>query len=371
MSDIYDILPVSEKYISASILTVSKRKNDVMLRDIIKRTKRDEGIPNLLLYGPPGSGKYVRSLAIIHQFFSDIPYSSIRNCTIRAINIEDGSFCPIPGTSGMKKTEKAVLVMTSPIHCELDMDQPNAEKSLMNFLEFYSRSRNIALNCHKYVVIRHAERIKFKTQHSLRKVMEMKSHNIRFIILCRSLNNWIDPLRSRFILLSVPGPSLGEAKAILKDVARKEGWKMTRRREELIIENSREGLHNGINIGTLLLVAEGSFLQSKNLKNKRSFKVYTPWRRSAVDKIYRSIKSGDREEMREVLGEIYLQDHIQIRDILMKDLLRRLLADNPEERNRLIDTASRYDTRIADDHIFYPLLVAEAYILAVADILQV
>lgn len=364
MSQDLAILPVSEKYPPEYLDQChTAQRNTLRLKKIISKTTINQGIPNILLCGPRGSGKYVRALAVLNEFFKDLNYQTIRNCTVRAIDIESGSFCPIPGTAGTKKTEKAVLVLTSPVHCEIDMDQSNADKSLINFLEYYSKTKNIAMNCHKYVVIRHAERIRFKTQHSLRMVMERKSQSIRFIVLCRSLNNWILPLRSRFIHFSIPAPSIEEAKLILRDVGNKEGWKLTKKREDLIIQESLEGLSRNINIGTLLMVMEGSFLITKKL-----FKVYTPLRKMATQNLYRALMEGDREKILEVLGEIYLQDHIEFREIIMKDLLAMLLDEVTEDKKyKLVQIASEWDHRIADDNIFYPLLVAEAYLLEVVE----
>jgi DNA polymerase III delta prime subunit len=334
------LLPASERHIPRSFEECihSKKINNALEK--LCKVSRDRGLPNLLLYGSAGSGKYTRAMVTLYSFFKE---SVIYGGTAKAIHPVKGCFTHIPGRGVTGKTDKAVFVISSPLHCEIDMEQANAEKCLVNFLDYFSKTKNVFLNCHKYVIIRHAERISHKTQQSLRRVMETKSNTTRFLVTCRSLCSWMDPLRSRFLCLPVRSPSEKEAEIILRDVAKKENWKLTKKRVSQILRYSRYGTSNAIHLADMLMVAEGSFLISLG---KRSFTVYIPDRKKACQRILLEMKNGNREKMRSALEDIYVGMSHDFNQILTGDLFHLLLEEcDNEGKYKLLNITAEWNQK--------------------------
>lgn len=366
MSDIY---PAYERHTPKKFEDcVHAKKTTKWLQKMICATTIENGITNTLFYGPAGSGKYVRAMILLNELFKKVGINTVFKGKAKAVDPIKGCFTHIPGTGGKTKAEKAVFVIASNVHCEIDMGQANAEKCLIEFLDYYSKTRNVIMNCHKYVIIRHAERISRRTQQSLRRVMETKNDTVRFIITCRSLNNWIEALRSRFFACPVQGPSQEEAITILKSVSEKEKWKLTKGRIKSILESSKYGGYGGIHLADMLMIAEGSFLLSEG---KRSFVCYIPDRVRAAKRIFQEMKNGNREKIREALENAYVGLTDEFNNILTADLYRLILAEiDDQKKGKLIDITSQWQLKLAHKHLFYPLLVAEAYLFAICDLLE-
>jgi DNA polymerase III delta prime subunit len=319
-----------------------------------------------MLYGPDGSGKYARAILMLCEIFND-RQSSIRNGIARAIDPESGSFVAIPGTGGSKKTQKAIYVFTSQVHCEIDIQQSNAEKALIPFLEYYSKTKNVFLKCHKYILIRHANRISHRTQNSLRKLMESKLNSVRFIITSKSLVAWTEPLQSRFLSLSISSPTPKEALSILRKVSSKEKWSLTPSREKKILELSKYGEAGCLNLIEMLMVAEGSFM----ITTGRTFKTYTPDRIKATEALYNEMKNGDKEKIRDVIEKIAvtMADHLNM--IITGELPRLILRNCPEnKKHECVEISAYWNHRLADDTIFYPILTVEAYIFSMCELMD-
>jgi DNA polymerase III delta prime subunit len=357
------LIPASERHIPSTFSQcLHSHKTNNLLKKLLCHTNIKDGLPNIMFHGPSGSGKYTRAYILLCQLFK-LP--SLKNGSVKAINVETGDFINLSEfNTNNKKKVKTVFVFTSQIHCEIDINQTNAEKCLVKFLQEYGRSRNNFLDCHKYVIIRHADRISKRTQYCLRRIIETKTSSLRFIITCNSINRWIDPLRSRFLSLSVPAPTETEALQILRDISRKEKWKLTKNRENNILNHSRINSSNNIDINNLLLVAEASFMN-------KTFKLYTTDRKKITEKIVKTIKSGNRQHMRDNLEELSVCISPDFNNILTGDVLNELLKlkESKGKEQQLIQVASKWNFRLACDNIFYPLLAGEAYVFAVCDIL--
>ena len=121
-----------------------------LLINIIKK----QYVPNLLLYGPSGSGKS-SAANIISRNVTDFN-------SILYINASD---------------EKGIKTIRERI------------KTFINI-----KSSNI-----KIIILDEADELSDESQLALRKIIEIKTVNIRFIIICNYINNIINTLRSRFL----------------------------------------------------------------------------------------------------------------------------------------------------------------------------
>ena len=60
------------------------------------------------------------------------------------------------------------------------------------------------------VVILEGEKMSKDAQQSLRRTMEKYSSNLRILMICNTINNVIDPIKSRCLCIRVPGFSADE-----------------------------------------------------------------------------------------------------------------------------------------------------------------
>ena len=62
----------------------------------------------------------------------------------------------------------------------------------------------------KVVVILEGERMSKDAQQSLRRTMEKYSSNLRIVMICNTVSNVIDPIKSRCLCIRIPGFSVEE-----------------------------------------------------------------------------------------------------------------------------------------------------------------
>lgn len=357
------ITPAFERHYPTSFNQCEHAKTtNIVLQNLLKNLDLEQGLPNIMLYGPEGSGKYTRAMITLCDFFGK---QSLRNGSVKAVDPDTGRFTDIPGRGNTKKSKKAVYVISTQIHCEIDINQSNAERSLIRFLNYYSRTKNAFLECHRYIILRHADRLSRKTQNALRKVSETSSNTIRFIFTCKYKSGLITPLLSRFLCLPVEAPRERDAIKILKDIAKKENWKLTNPRIDKILKFSKYGTIGHIHLTEMLMVAEGSFMLSLG---KRSFKIYMPDRLKATYLLLKEMKDGNRERIREVLQNIAVAMADSFTVIITGDLYRELLSCS-EKKNDIVRITAEWNHRLSDKTIFYPLLAAEAFIFSICDLL--
>ena len=370
-------IPLGEKIMPKTFLDcIHSQKTSIILKSLIPDNIYD-GIPNIILYGREGSGKYTRLMILLKNYFKNIcdPYKFF----IRAVDVETGSFVDLPNSKNKLKN-KVIIAYTSKSHCEIDLSQANSNKVIIKFLEYYSKSKNINLNIQKYIILRHFEFLKKETQNSLRRIVETCQSNLIFMITINSLSNLINPLRSRFICVSVLSPSHDESIQIINSICIKNNLKISPKKIELIIEKSLYGSSGTINLRELLLTLEGSCILSENinlgLKSLSSklkvSKIYTTERNEASDLLIKEVKKGNREEIRNIIYKNYEYMKNDFILIITGDFFRKMLniIDNEKLKKDFIYLTSKWNTELNKNHIYNHIFQAEAYIYAVCDLLN-
>jgi DNA polymerase III delta prime subunit len=412
-----DYIPLSEKNIPKTFLEcIHSPKTTSILKSLITTDVYD-GLPNIILYGKEGCGKYTRLMVLLNNYLGDLcnPYKGV----VRAIDVETGSFVQLPNSKNKVKN-KVIFAITSKSHCEIELGQANCNKALIPFLEYYSNSKNINLNIQKYVILRNVEFLKKETQNALRRIVEISHSKIRFMMTINSLSKFAAPLQSRFLCISVSSPSIEESTQIIKSVCTTNNLKISPKKIEAIIEKSYYGSAGTINLRELFLTLEGSFILSAN-KNESSkqctltvsrvreasdtlfceakrseasdtlfceakrseasdeaksllsvSKIYTSERNEASDLLIKEVKKGNREEIRNVICKIYeiMKDDFSL--IITGDFYRKILniIENEKLKTDFIFLTSYWNAELNKNHISQPIFQAVAYIYAVCDLLK-
>ncbi len=337
------------------------QKTNYILKNIANIKKVDGGLPNIVLYG--GSGKYTRLMITLKTYlennnYSNDPYKML----VRAIDSVTGSFVQLP-TSKNKPKNRVIFAMVSQVHCEIDLNQAGADKTLIPFLEYYSKSKNINLGIQKYIILRNIKYLKRRTQNSLRRIIETSQSNIRFLITISSLTSLIDPLRSRFLCVSLAGPNLEDSTKIIKNILQYEKKKKTNKKILTIIEQSKKGSFKSINLKELLLTLEGSLI----LKNQ----IYITEKNEAVDLLVKVVKKGNREEIRSVIYKIYELMRSEFTDIITCDFFGNMLHLKDIDIKKFISLTEKWNVKLNQDNLLEPIYAAEAYIFAVCELINI
>jgi hypothetical protein len=285
----------------------------------------------------------------------------------RAVSEETGEFIAFPGSDSSKKSksERAFMVFTGATHCEMDLSQPTAKKGFIPFLRKLSRSRNIALQCHKYLVMLHADKMSQDVQCALRALVESCTNRVRLLVTANSSSSWIPALRSRFVCLRIRGPTEEQAVQILQIHAKKEKWKYNKMQCLQIVKRSKQGSQGYINLNEMLIMAEMS-------ANAKPFRIHLSDRANALQLLTVSLRTGNREKMRGALESTSIDLPNEWTSILTGDLINQLMSllRSDEHKRRIIHCAAEWQPRVDSETTQHPLLVAEAFFYALADILD-
>ena len=360
-------LPLCEKYIPKTFSECSHSpKATKLLKSISDKKNIEDGLSNIALYGPAGCGKYTRLLITLNRYIGhkSNPYKT----SVKAIDVETGSFVPLPNSKNKVKN-KVIYALVSKIHCEIELCQASANKAIIPFLDYYSRTKNIYLNIQKYVILRNIENLKKETQNALRRIVETCQSKIRFMLTINSLSKLINPLRSRFLCISIKPPSIKQTNTIIDKLAEKEKFTISSKKKEAIIEKSYCGAFKTINLRELFLTLEGSLIISN--KNKIS-KIYISEKNEASDILVKVVKKGNRDEIRNILYRIYELMKDDFSNIITCDFFRKML-DNIKDKDKIkfISITANWNAEINKNYISQPILQAEAYIYSVCDLYEV
>lgn len=168
-----------------------------ILRNLLKKE-----IPNLILYGPSGSGKKSLLYTFLKEKYNILPQTTKS----------------IAKTFKIGSKEIDIPYFYSNYHIELSVSDlaNNARVILPQLISTIGSTKNIIHSGCKILVLHHAEYLDSYTQNMLRRFFEIYSHTCRFILMTRRINAIIEPLQSRCLVLRVPAPSNDQINTLIK-----------------------------------------------------------------------------------------------------------------------------------------------------------
>jgi replication factor C subunit 3/5 len=206
------------------------------ITDILKTIAQKEDFPHLIFYGPEGAGKKTRIRALLTLLYG---------VGIHKVNSEMKEV-------KVNSTTVEYLITSSNYHIELTpSDAEHHDRIIIQKVIKESASvgqidtknqRNF-----KIIVLQEVDNLTKEAQAGLRRTMEKYMKSCRLIMSCNSLTKIIPPIRSRCLSIRVPSPSEVDIKAILTNIAAKEGINVNSSQIEMIIKTCDRNVRRAIN----------------------------------------------------------------------------------------------------------------------------
>ena len=206
-------------------------------KDILEKLKTismDDGMPHIIFYGNPGTGKKTLINLFLEMVFDKSVY-----------NMDDCKYNVV--SSG--NIENEVIVKQSDHHIVIEPNNNNFDRYLIQDIVkeyakryplcIFEKSRNF-----KMVQINNLDNLSYYAQTSLRRTIEKYSKTCRFVMWCYSLSKVIEPLRSRCLCIHVPTQTTSELIGWTFHIASMEGIPIGLDTLTSIVDTSNGNLKN-------------------------------------------------------------------------------------------------------------------------------
>lgn len=203
-------IPWTEKYRPSKLENVKSQKSINILENALKTGE----LPNLLIYGNPGTGKTTSVLALCKQLFGPIKYKE----RVLELNASD---------------ERGIGVVRDKI---------------IKFSKLFVGNGVSDYLCppFKVIILDEADEITKDGQSALRKVMEDNLSITRFIFICNYSKHILDPINSRCVKIRFNPINKNDAKRTLIDISKKENLKIDKSAIKTIVKYTNGDLRKSI-----------------------------------------------------------------------------------------------------------------------------
>jgi DNA polymerase III delta prime subunit len=153
---------------------------------ILKKLIKTQKIPHLIFY----SHDHYENINCLRKFLSELfPGENNAKCIKQEYKV-NSKLIEIP-------------FFISKYHIELSVNDLGYHSRIIlpEFIKDIAQTKNIITNSQKIIVIHHVQNLDKQTQYMLRCSFENNIGNCRFILLTDNINNLIEPLQSRCILI--------------------------------------------------------------------------------------------------------------------------------------------------------------------------
>jgi replication factor C subunit 3/5 len=167
--------------------------------------KHSANMPHLFVYGPSGSGKKTRIMALLQRIYGNGAHK---------LKLDKRSFT----TPSNRVID--INMVSSPHHIELCPGDAGLNDRFVVQEVIKEMASNRALNFKKgtefkIVILHEADRLSKQAQSGLRRTMEKYAATCRLILVCNSPSKLMEPVRSRCLGIRVPAPTIDEVRKTL------------------------------------------------------------------------------------------------------------------------------------------------------------
>jgi len=311
----------------------------------ILKSLSKENLPNILLYGGSGSAK--RSL--LYSFFD---------------NVKKTKHIDTYKTSSNKPFN--FIIYKSKDYIELDINELGIYKKyiLRDIIKNFILTKKVINNKNKIIIIHNIHLLNVDDQFILRKIIEEYIVNCRFILLSNTINNLLEPIKSRCLILKTPGFTKKNVENKLKYIIKTEDLNIKKKILQEILSNANTNLKKAIMelntyINMTVVNADKDYLtiKSESINN-------------IIVKLIKCFKNKEinYEEVDKILYRLLINYKIGATIIIKKIYDNIIEKLNDSQQQRVVDLNYQYNIYLmnASKNIIY----LQSYVYNLHEIMQ-
>jgi len=251
-------LPWIEKYRPRALKDVVGNQETVSRLEVIAE---NGNLPNIIIAGPPGTGKTTSILALARQMLG----SAYKDAVLE-LNASD---------------QRGIDVVRNKIK------------------SFAQKKVTLPVGCHKLVLLDEADSMTSGAQQAMRRTMELYSRTTRFALACNISSKIIEPIQSRCAILRFSRLSEKQILERLLFVCRAESLPYTNEGLEALIFTSEGDMRNALNNMQATNAGFGS------ITDTNVFKVCDMPHPTIVKRVISGCVAADIDASCDAIGELY------------------------------------------------------------------
>ena len=311
----------------------------------LQKISEDDGMPHIIFYGNPGSGKKTMINLFLEMIFDKSVYK-----------LDNSKYVVV--SSG--NIENEVIVKQSDHHIKIVPNNNNFDRYLIqDIVKEYAKKYPLSIfeknRTFKAVQIDNLDNLSYYAQTSLRRTMEIYSKSCRFIMWCYSLSKVIEPLRSRCLCIHVPTQTDDELIKWMFNIASLEKINLDPYVMNKILTSSNGNLKK-------ILWKMDLFKYRKRTNNAYQI--------SMNNLIKEIVSNGEIQKIRDYVYNMMITNISS--NTIIKDILNIILLNNNNISNQkkmlIINCASEYEYRLSKSR--REIIHIEAFIDKIMKILK-
>ena len=318
----------------------------------LKSFSESETLPNMIFYGPNGTGKTsaadVFSKAILGDSFT---------ANFKSLNIRDIWFMSL---TDAKQTVQDLAKLSRDERSELDeymsvvyreakealklkgrTSPPNRSQLLQEAIRLFASTITVTDEKIKILVLDEADALNHSMQQALRRTMELYSDACRFILITPSLSGWSPAIISRCSVLKFPLLAEDEIVAHIAYIAKKESVSLEPDAALAIARESEGDLRRAINLLQITATSASKVTEDDVYAHSET----------ALSRTTREIVSltidGSYQDARKLMRSLVAVDGYDPQEVLLA--IKRDLVKRPFDHDildRVLDRAAEIDFRL-------------------------
>jgi replication factor C subunit 3/5 len=332
------------------------------LNEVLGRLASAQDLPHLLFYGPSGSGKKTRAMAVLHEIYGPSVYSV--RLEHKSVQVSDSKVVDI-------------ATLSSPHHIDINPSDAGNYDRVIVMQMIREIAQTVPLHTtasnrsgtkmvpYKVVVLNEVDKMSRSAQHALRRTMEKYMSTCRLVLICNSTSRLIPPLRSRCLGIRVAAHSKDNLKLAVQRVCEGESRPMPSPAFLNALALRSDG-----NLRRGLLMLEASAMTKVDWSGSGAAIPQADWKIFLDEIAHDVLTEQTPKKLHEVRLKFYdlLAQCISGETILRTLLDSLLLAVPPKHQAALIHCAAKYDHNMKLGT--KPILHLEAFVAEVMKLIK-
>jgi replication factor C small subunit len=225
----------------------------------LRSLANSNNFPNMILYGPYGTGKSSAAMTYARQILDDDFASNFKILNIRDLSAYSVSKAKrsIQALAKMDRTDRTELdeymsIVFNEAKTELKLKgrgkNPNRSQLLQTAIRIFASSISVSAEKVKILILDDADALNYSMQQALRRTMEIYSEACRFILITPSFSGWSPAIVSRCLVIRFPAVTLTSSEEYVNKIATAEGIEITPEGLAAIARESNGDLRRAANL---------------------------------------------------------------------------------------------------------------------------